>query len=480
MNTDLQKISQNYKQVIASLDEKLALETISTIEIFLKKNDVAQSNPSLHKKLNKILIYLKIISFSHLSDKESCDILRVNVLEFFEIGISLEMQLTSKLFYIEEALRDKLRKSLKVAIVANKQKIGTLTIGQWIQEFEKTFNVKTRNENSSIEFFSSNSFAQTLHSEEKNILKEIIHVYDLFLTATLPATGKNLENILNYINENREEFTNIEESHSDIISQESIASEKQTKKEYEPKISQLNITQILSSYPEVGEQIITSAQIKVEGSEKFVRPSLENWLNDYKLSMKGDHNTPVERNTYLFKNANAAQLGQTDRTKLAEILKSFDERSLLSIDTANKVLLFSDTAPKEAVQNPRREMQSSQNSQKFRITRPATPRPTEKNIPARENVNFSRRTEPLPATKPAPAEESNIANTRFSSPQKMVSEKNVSPQETPRVSPGPVSAASLAKEKISFSEELKRLREKQSSSNKADAPVNVVNLKDLT
>lgn len=102
------------------------------------------------------------------------------------------------------------------------------------------------------------------------------------------------------------------------------------------------VFQAISTYPKVGEQLITSGMIKLKIFPQPVRPSIKNWIEDYRSMMGAERHGMMERGNYLFHSENAKRITFEERKKLAEILRSLDEGIALKIDSSNQQVIFSE------------------------------------------------------------------------------------------------------------------------------------------
>lgn len=126
---------------------------------------------------------------------------------------------------------------------------------------------------------------------------------------------------------------------SELVIQRIINDDSQ-EKAYVAQLEKLPITIAIQKYPELGEQLITQNRIKLAVFPDPVRPSIKNWLADYSYVVGISNHDPIVRGNYLFKSENGRNLNSSDREKLAEILKSFEEKTLLIVNTKTKQIIF--------------------------------------------------------------------------------------------------------------------------------------------
>ncbi|HLN19222.1 MAG TPA: hypothetical protein VK255_03590, partial [Patescibacteria group bacterium] len=306
-------------------------------QVFTSEN-IKMSDPGLAKKLEKLLIQLKIVAFPNLDDNECQDVLRNHYLESFDIEVPMEQRLIAKLFSTPFLLRDEPREKFKRALIENEQKIGDLTIRQWIQEFEKMYDVRNRSLSASNDFVTSNNSARQLDASSQYKLKHLLHDYDYLLVTTLPAVGIELQQILGGSPGEGEEEINLSDIRSEktfnVLSRESESGAESSNFISKP------FHEALSGYPGLSEQLITSRLISIQKSPQPVRPSIRNWLSDYTFNLGYTSHNSIERSNYLFQNPNAKILGPSDRERLSYILKSYDEKTPVTVDVSRKQLIF--------------------------------------------------------------------------------------------------------------------------------------------
>lgn len=337
----LDQFINELQYIIRHYDDVEAKKSIKDLESFIVSQSIEQRDPNLYQQLQALLVHLKIVAIPQLSDEEVASVLKDHYLESFDIEIDMENRLTGKLFLIPEIPRDALRERLKRALMANMQKLGNLTISQWIYEFEKSYPVKTRNMSASVDFVVSSPQARMLNPIQKEQLKEMLHVYDYLLVTTLPATGPALTDILNMVSSQEIENSEIEDRETPYNNlYVSDVSMKQTVPSNPENLVKMTLQEALRKYPELGEQIITPLKITLKSFPQPVRPSIKNWISDYTFNVGYDSHNSIVRNNYLFKNPNTQYLSAQDRNRLAYLLKAFDENEMVSVDVNGKEIIF--------------------------------------------------------------------------------------------------------------------------------------------
>lgn len=131
----------------------------------------------------------------------------------------------------------------------------------------------------------------------------------------------------------------------DIFDELRVISEKQiVRKEISEnapkKQMQLALSNALSQYPKLGEQNISINQIQLKYFPTPVRPSIKNWITDFHDAMGSGKHSPIDRGNFLFHGENGKKLTAGERQRVAVILKSLDDQSLLTVDPEAQKVIF--------------------------------------------------------------------------------------------------------------------------------------------
>jgi hypothetical protein len=400
----LNEITTKYHNAVEYIDDVEARDLLKEIDSFIAFQKIQTSDPSLFQKLQKAIVHLKIVALAQISDEEAVDVLQNHYLESFDIQVSMETRLTCALFSVPYLVRDELREKFKMAIMKNQQILGPLTIGQWIAEFEKAFPVATRDISAPMEFIRTNPQIENLKAIDREKLKKIIHTYDYYLVTTLPATGQILEHLLAanplpksanrtaYPARSRNSFSEIRRPAETLDAS---------------KMTSMTLSESMKSFPEIGEQIVTSDHIKILSFPEPVRPSIKNWLADYTFILGYEKHDSVARSNYLFHEKNTQNLRSTDRQRLSYILKAFDENSLVPINKDAKQLIFSfpyeSPRENETMQRAQESKDTKQHTKleapDFQLPTPPTGRQIPNNYPG-QRASFQKNSPQALPTRP--------------------------------------------------------------------------------
>lgn len=345
------------------------------------------------------LLSEKIKKFADVLDEECIAILKNNLLEALEDETFLEGEMITRFIALSYPDREPLRKKLNFAIRSNEQKIGSLSVKQWIDQYRQTYNNIERTPDTFFQFVSTNTETLKLDKINQRRLMRIFRIYDYLLSAPISGLTDTVMQILRF-----------------PLYIESTASDASTKKiqqdqsSFPQKIIKILLSEGLHKFDKLGEQLITSQPLKLQYFPSPVRPSIKNWLADYhQIYGQGVH-SEMNRVNYLFKSENARRLSNEERQRVATILKSLDLDLPINIDTNAQRIVFNTQITAISNTNPRDN--SSQGSVQT---------PLRSNLEKIEESDLSMHQYPLPTNK-----------ISFSSPQKLSYERTNATQEKPR------------------------------------------------
>ncbi len=102
----------------------------------------------------------------------------------------------------------------------------------------------------------------------------------------------------------------------------------------------LSVEEILEKYPKLAEQEVTVGDIFDKKQQKYVVPTLKNWINDYINNAGSDKHTSLERAKYLEESHNTKYLEEDDRQAVDMLVKSYDTGSKLLVDSQDDVIYW--------------------------------------------------------------------------------------------------------------------------------------------
>jgi hypothetical protein len=102
----------------------------------------------------------------------------------------------------------------------------------------------------------------------------------------------------------------------------------------------LPFKEALKKYPEIEQQLITTSHIMLPDFPEKVRPSLKNWLSDFAYYQNDDSNNDALINGYIFQSPNTKDLPLEERTKLKQLLLSFNNNAALTLNRKVPEIVF--------------------------------------------------------------------------------------------------------------------------------------------
>ncbi|HRY82515.1 MAG TPA: hypothetical protein P5232_02350 [Candidatus Moranbacteria bacterium] len=323
----LREISQ---EAIDHIDSGVAERVLREIRKNFPVLNLGKATSDLDKKIYDLQIKMQIVNFLAITNEEAMNIFKNHLLSFFRIDIPMEERVISRYNYVGYSEKESARLALKKAILENKERLGNLTIGEWVNKFEEKDVALGRSENSIMTFMSEDLDAKKLPKTEHGLLKIILHVYKKLIALKLIDIFDIAETLKESAGNKQPDKR---QSYLRYISPETELSEN-------AKTANLTLPDALKSYPDLGEQLITSNYIKLKNFPEPVRPSIKNWLSDYTFNTGYESHGAMDRGTYLFRNENAKILNSADRERLSYVLKSYDENSLIDVNTNTKQIVF--------------------------------------------------------------------------------------------------------------------------------------------
>ena len=209
----------------------------------------------------------------------------------------------------------------------------------------------------------------------------------------------------------------------------------------EGKVKQLSLLDAMGRYPGVAHQFLTENNIKLKSQAALVRPTLSNWLKNYRDEIGIGKHDAVARANFLFESLNTKQLSSEERERLHTLIRSLEDNELLDIDTEHQVILFArakqDTRPVKTTAVPS-ESPLPDVFERFQKSTP--PAPVElKNVGTQTFLNSKVAPEKQGViTKVSPAKSQNMFPARR--PDTQVSENTFQPMHIDSQEEGPMGA----------------------------------------
>lgn len=307
---------------------------------------------------------LQIVNFPDLSDDEMAAVMKERIIDFFRLQIPLEDSLEARYLAVGTIEKNVQREKIKKAILQNTEKIGAYTIGQWLRLFDQAYNPDDRGDEEIMAFATSNPEFAKLTPPAQSAVKQIIHAYDTLISS-------QLVDIYDLVDVERRfesgyvpsrmaaapeaPYASYREGYAAPASAAPFSLDRMTPVERapqpaparpvaEPQITQLPFKRAVQKYPELNNQLISSHSIQPEGAPNPMQPTVRNWIRDYYDIMGTEKHSTIERSKYFYNSPNARMLSQVERQHLVDLIRSLEDETPLSIDAANKRIIFEEAA----------------------------------------------------------------------------------------------------------------------------------------
>lgn len=191
-----EKIRQLTENIVWSMLTKEAYNLALNLEKSLEAANLKAIAPKLAQEYESIIVRLKLTALPMLGDEESVKIIKEHFLEGLGPEIDIENRLTAKLFSLPLTPRDDFRPELQRAAQNNQQKIGPLTINQWLSDYNNFSHPDQRTNISPREYLLQSRLVGPLSEENKNKLYTLFHVYDHLLLVTPVMSEEEVSEII--------------------------------------------------------------------------------------------------------------------------------------------------------------------------------------------------------------------------------------------------------------------------------------------
>lgn len=107
-----------------------------------------------------------------------------------------------------------------------------------------------------------------------------------------------------------------------------------------PAHVRVGLLEALSRFPQLGQQTVTEARVKLKGSTEPVRGSLLNWIKCYREELGVGYHDAMTRGQFLFRSQNGSKLSDAERERIGLLLRSIEDSELLEIDSNRQEIIF--------------------------------------------------------------------------------------------------------------------------------------------
>ena len=180
-----QKIKELSNSFVLRMQTKEAYFLQEKLGSLLETSSIADLQPEFYKKYQDLIIQLKWTALSMLPDEEVLKTLSENYLSVLDNeNIDVQNNIEAKMFTKDLFPRNELRQKMQKVLRENKERIGSRTFGEWLLDYNKTFDFRERDELAHLNYVQRNPTVQALSKPEKNKLRTALQIFDKTLLIT--------------------------------------------------------------------------------------------------------------------------------------------------------------------------------------------------------------------------------------------------------------------------------------------------------
>lgn len=361
---DIKAWYKEARDAINHLDAAPACSLLRILEKNIDQFDLDRAGEAQKRDTELLGTTLRYVGFPDLPLAEAEKVLASEVISFVKSGIDVDDRLSVRAAFTPYDVDDTDRKSLQQAILQNSERIGTLTIAEWLTMFDKAYDPLKRSDSSILEFLTHESRVGSLSQIESNILRTILFFYEHWL-----AARRLTEFDLAFLGKDGERYSVGMKVNPIITGRVAQYAGRSASRSGELEVVHLPLLQALSKYENLGNQLITNERIRIKSQPEPVRPSLLYWIKYYRDELGIGHHSTVDRGNFLFRSENGKRLTAPERERVNLVLKSVEENYPVDIDTERSEIIF--PAFVESTPRPQPVPQPAPAP----VAAPATPRP---------------------------------------------------------------------------------------------------------
>jgi len=324
----------------------------------------------LYKKYEQMTVMLKFVALVTLDENNLLKLFQFHLLDALNGRIDINDRLTGRMYLLPETAFETETNRMIEALKQNKQRLGSQPIvlkedseptapmvKYWLSDYDRYFGPEKQTTMEQEQYLSHNPNVALLTPLEKNVLRQILQLYDNLKPISLALIDKyqNLAEstgaeqkpaapkVAPALTAPRGERSELYEAAPTTKASSTIIAPSSTPIAQTPAattVTQKTLRQIAQENKEALNQTLTTAPIKIADFDQPVRPTIKNWLVDY-VKMKGaGHHESLERSNYLFNSLNTRTLADKERNLLAEILKAYDDDLPLPVNSQDQTILL--------------------------------------------------------------------------------------------------------------------------------------------
>ena len=319
----------------------------------LKKNPEIMANNLWSEELNIYGSLAKFVAFAVLPESDQLELFRTFLVKALRVGIdiknrfSIKMNLTSDAIwpetvqtFLEKMLQNEERIGREFILVEGERGSVPPTLANWLRDYNRKYGMDRHEKIVPHRYLNENTNAQKLGQEDRVLLLRVLEFYEGLKFPSQSQIENAMENALNQYDKDQE---------NDLL--EDLTTEKTVKDDivqgFQEEINRdlheiidEDVNTLLKRFPRLIDQNISQKPIKLLFNGEISKPTVGNWLADYRAYVGIGSHEINERSDYLLRSANVQNLSVEERERLGLILRSYDEGYLLPFSIAKQEIIF--------------------------------------------------------------------------------------------------------------------------------------------
>jgi len=345
----IQKIRERTIETLKSYFIEDAWDIIREIDE-AKRDQELNGNGEAQEELRVYSSLMKFIAFSSFPEGEQIELFRTFLVKAFRLGIDVKNRFAIKMNLTPDVLWPEVVQEFVSAMLKNEEKIGGTpitvkgetqeappTLSNWLRDYNRIYGMDRHEKIIPHRYITENPNAAKLNKEDQVLLLKILEFYEGLKFPSQSQIQTALKRALDQYSE----------ENSDILDEAMVPEEDQVLQnvkdsliEGEENYMDDDIENLIKKFPKVTDQIISREPIKLLFNGEWVKPTVSNWLADYRAYAGVGQHEVNERSDYLLRSSNVQNLSTVERERLGLLLRSYDERYLLPFSSTRQEIVF--------------------------------------------------------------------------------------------------------------------------------------------
>lgn len=326
-----------------------AQELITEIEE-LKRNPEVSSNSAMIEELNVYMALLKFVAFSTLPEPEQLELFESFILKAVRVGIDIKNRFAIKMNLTPDILWPETAQMFVESLLKNDEKLGnqqilvrgekeesTPELRNWLRDYNRIYGMDRHEKIIPHRYITESQNIQKLSRDDQVILLKILEFYEGLKFPSQSQIQNALEKALDQYVEQNEDFPDeTNQSESEAVLDNVRERLQINSNDYLDN----DIENLINKFPKVTDQPISREPIKLLFNDETVKPTVTNWLADYRAYAGVGNHEVNERSDYLLRSPNVQNLTPEERERLGLLLRSYDEHYPLPFSVSRQEILF--------------------------------------------------------------------------------------------------------------------------------------------